>query len=113
MITGLSTLGEGTWDQRYALSWIKAMLISLRLEFYQSRPQSGTETRVLPVLVLSKNEIRSATNQWLLKLHSNLHHHSEQPLGILDLLYVLFPCPGELVAQFKFTVLLMPNGPQR
>ena len=34
---------------------------------------------VLPILVLFKNEIRSATNQWLLKLYSNLQHHSEQP----------------------------------
>ena len=27
--------------------------------------------------------------------------------------FSFFSCPGELVAQFKFTVLLMPNGPQR
>ena len=35
--------------------------------------------RVLPILVFSKNKIWSAANQWLLKLHSNLQHHSKQP----------------------------------
>ena len=37
MITGLSTSWEGTRGQRYALSWIKAMLISL-FEVLYCRP---------------------------------------------------------------------------
>ena len=40
----------------------------------------------LPVLILSKSEIRSATNQWLLKLHSR----NCSTFRMYDLLWILF-----------------------
>merc|ERR1712071_336417 len=32
---------------------------------------------------------------------------------LLEPFHVLYEKPSEMVAQFKFTVLLMPNGPQK
>jgi hypothetical protein len=57
-------------------------------------------------------------NPWFLLLHNLtnfeifesdllLHGHVKRSVLLTGV------CPGEYVAQFKFTVLLMPNGPHR
>ena len=80
--------------------------------FYTGLSHIQFKSEFLPILVLFQGMKDSVGNKSMVAETPQLIEVNIV-FKMYDLLFILLSYSGELVAQFKFTVLLMPNGPQR